>query len=121
MGADPGKIAWKASRTCPECDGLGLAVRYRQRSVGAPAILYCVCPYGALLRQEGRAPEGTLDLWDYPWLQGVSGAVYYLPPRTVPTPLACASAGATTAPRASEWWRTGRPEPNQPASTTPSY
>jgi hypothetical protein len=118
VAEDPEATARRASRTCPECEGLGLAVRYRQRRPGPPVVLTCVCPLGRWLRDHGRGPDGCLDLADHAWLRGEPGEGYRMPPPPSPPPPSPpppALAGAA-APGPSAWWRTGRAEPNSPES-----
>lgn len=48
------------SRNCPDCKGLGLAVRFRHRSPGPPVNFACLCPYGRWLAGRGHTPDLAL-------------------------------------------------------------
>jgi hypothetical protein len=79
-GLDPStrEGAEASSRDCPICQGVGLVVRYRRRSLRPdrpPSIvLYCTCLYGKWIRRAHAqdAPDvrrRIYDLADYPWLE----------------------------------------------------
>jgi hypothetical protein len=72
--------ARRASVDCEDCQGNGLTLRWRRRSIGdvdsqghvvGPTItLYCLCPAGRAMERED-APEirrRLYDLADHPWL-----------------------------------------------------
>lgn len=115
VAESPEDTARRKSRGCPECDGQGVAVRFRHHSrpLGAPVYLHCVCLLGRHLKAEGRSFGGSpcLDLAAYPRLQGEDGDRYRLPPSPSPPARDLAVSGLA---RKEFWWRTGHPVPNSP-------
>lgn len=81
---DSRDAALLASLACPDCEGQGLATRWRRRSAGGvdakgnplgPTItLYCTCPMGRWLEHAHRSKSPDVrkrlhDLAEHPWLQ----------------------------------------------------
>lgn len=113
VAEDPEVTARRQSRTCTECEGNGLALRYRQKTIAAPLLLYCLCPLGRHLQRTGRGPGDCRDLAEFAWLQGESGERFRRPPAPLRIHRPTEPAGTS---EFSRWWATGQAEPNVPES-----